>query len=400
MLQQVTGSRASKSLLWSYKRSFNGFVAKLTEDEKNQLARMEGVVSVFPRENKQLHTTRSWDFIGFPQDVNRAPLESDVIVGMLDTDLFSFKWSFRCGYLGSLDAIAEGVDIISISVGGSIKDYCKDSIAIGAFHSMKNGILTSNSDGNRGPRSGTISNLSPWSLSVAASIIDRRFLTQIVLGNNKTYEPDLTAPGVHILAAWSQGTTVTRDVGDTRVVPFNVLSGTSMVCPHATGAAVYVKSFHPTWSPTMIKSALMTTATPMSPTKNPDAEFANGSGHIDPLKAVDPGACSEATNATVWDLNYPSFALSAKQPSSISRSFNRTVTNVGAADSSYQANVVAPSGLVVKVNPSNLAFKAVGEKQSFVVTVDATIGLNALSGSLVWSDGVHKVTSPIVAFLF
>ncbi|MFS7910298.1 putative cucumisin [Helianthus anomalus] len=245
-------------------------------------------------------------------------------------------------------------------------------------------------------------------------------------------KPDLTAPGVDILAAWSEGTTVTGEEGDTRVVPFNIISGTSMSCPHAAGAAAYVKSFHPTWSPAAIKSALMTTAAPMSPTKNTDAEFAYGSGHIDPSKAVDPGlvydageqdfvsflcgqgysaanlkivtgdasACSASNNATVWDLNYPSFALSTNQSGSISRTFNRTVTNVGAPNSSYKVNVVAPSGMVVKVNPSSLTFKAVGEKQSFVVTVDYTTGSDALSGSLVWSDGVHNVTSPIVAFVF
>ncbi|KAL8241065.1 hypothetical protein R6Q59_014420 [Mikania micrantha] len=639
---------------------------------------MEGVVSVFPNRKKQLHTTRSWDFMGFPQDVKRAPLESDVIVGMLDTGIWpesdSFKddgfgpppakWKGSCdstnftcnnkligakhynteaseaeneevsardteghgthtastvagravnnaSLLGLAngtarggvpsariavykicyrgrgcsdadilaafdDAIADGVDIISLSVGGSYPlDYFEDSIAIGAFHSMKNGILTSNSAGNSGPSPGSISNLSPWSLSVAASSIDRKFLTQVLLGNNISYEgpaintfdgaihpivygasvpntkkgftsadsrycefdsldptlvqnkivvceeidgpanaissgasgvvidgdfgqedfafayplpttylsskdgnavlsyinstttpsasilksyepvdkaaptvvsfssrgpnritpdilkPDLTAPGVDILAAWSTGTTVTGDKGDTRVVPFNIISGTSMSCPHATGAAAYVKSFHPTWSPAAIKSALMTTAAPMSSTKNPDAEFAYGSGHIDPSKAVDPGlvydageqdfvsflcgqgynattlkmvsgdasACSVSTNATVWNLNYPSFALSAQQTGRLTRTFNRTVTNVGAVNSSYQANVVAPSGLVVKVNPSNLVFKSVGEKQSFVVSVDATIGSKALSGSLVWTDGVHNVTSPIFAFL-
>lgn len=87
------------------------------------------------------------------------------------------------------DAIADGVDIISLSVGGSFPfDYFEDTIAIGAFHSMKNNILTSNSAGNDGPTPGSITNLSPWSLSVAASSIDRKFLTQIVLGNNMTYE--------------------------------------------------------------------------------------------------------------------------------------------------------------------------------------------------------------------
>lgn len=62
-----------------------------------------------------------------------------------------------------------------------------------------------------------------------------------------------------ILAAWSEATTVTGYSGDKRVVKYNIDSGTSMACPHATGAAAYVKSFNPTWSPAAIKSALMTT---------------------------------------------------------------------------------------------------------------------------------------------
>ena len=56
---------------------------------------MEGVVSVFPSQTKKLHTTRSWDFMGFPQDVERAPLESDVIVGMLDTGVWPESDSFK-----------------------------------------------------------------------------------------------------------------------------------------------------------------------------------------------------------------------------------------------------------------------------------------------------------------
>ena len=72
-------------------------------------------------------------------------------------------------------------------------------------------------------------------------------------------QPDLSAPGVNILAAWSEASTVTGKEWDTRVVPYNIMSGTSMACPHASGAAAYVKSFHPTWSPSAIKSAIMTT---------------------------------------------------------------------------------------------------------------------------------------------
>lgn len=72
-------------------------------------------------------------------------------------------------------------------------------------------------------------------------------------------QPDISAPGVDILAAWSLLSSVTEVRGDKRKVPYNIISGTSMACPHATAAAAYVKSFHPTWSPAAIKSALMTT---------------------------------------------------------------------------------------------------------------------------------------------
>ena len=40
---------------------------------------------------------------------------------------------------------------------------------------------------------------------------------------------------------------------------FGIRSGTSMACPHVTGAMAFVKSIHPNWSYSMIKSALMTT---------------------------------------------------------------------------------------------------------------------------------------------
>jgi hypothetical protein len=105
---------------------------------------------------------------------------------------YKICWSDGCSDADILaafdDAIADGVDIISLSVGGWPMDYFEDSIAIGAFHSMKNGILTSNSAGNSGPDPESISNCSPWSLSVAASTMDRKFVTPVMLGNGAIYE--------------------------------------------------------------------------------------------------------------------------------------------------------------------------------------------------------------------
>ena len=53
------------------------------------------------------------------------------------------------------DAIADGVDIISLSLGYAwVQDYFEDAMAIGAFHAMKKGVLTSAAGGNDGPDRG------------------------------------------------------------------------------------------------------------------------------------------------------------------------------------------------------------------------------------------------------
>lgn len=92
------------------------------------------------------------------------------------------------------DAIADGVDILSISIGGpNDQNYFRDALSIGAFHAMKTGILTVTSAGNSGPKPGSLVNFSPWLVSVAASTIDRKFLAKVGLGDNRTFEVILTS---------------------------------------------------------------------------------------------------------------------------------------------------------------------------------------------------------------
>lgn len=84
------------------------------------------------------------------------------------------------------DAIADGVDIISVSLGGGLTvPYYEDPIAIGSYHAMKHGILTSASAGNDGPQPLVLSNYAPWILTVAANTIDRKFISKAVLGNGQ-----------------------------------------------------------------------------------------------------------------------------------------------------------------------------------------------------------------------
>ena len=85
-------------------------------------------------------------------------------------------------------AIHDGVDVLSVSLGGDPLDYFLDSIAIGSFHAVKNGIIVVCSAGNEGPNPGTVSNLAPWIITVAASTIDRDFPSYLMLGNNEQFK--------------------------------------------------------------------------------------------------------------------------------------------------------------------------------------------------------------------
>ncbi|XP_070676249.1 subtilisin-like protease [Malus domestica] len=71
-------------------------------------------------------------------------------------------------------------------------------------------------------------------------------------------KPDVIGPGVSILAAWPYN--VDNVTHPNPKALFNIISGTSMACPHLSGIAALLKSTHPDWSPAAIKSAIMTTA--------------------------------------------------------------------------------------------------------------------------------------------
>lgn len=86
------------------------------------------------------------------------------------------------------DAIADGVDVLSLSLGvpsSANTRFDKDVIAIGAFHAVERGIVVVCSAGNDGPDQATVVNAAPWIVTVGASTIDRDFESAVVLGGSK-----------------------------------------------------------------------------------------------------------------------------------------------------------------------------------------------------------------------
>ncbi|XAR66633.1 Tripeptidyl-peptidase II, partial [Bertholletia excelsa] len=241
-------------------------------------------------------------------------------------------------------------------------------------------------------------------------------------------KPDITAPGLNILAAWSGGSSPTKLAEDDRIVEYNILSGTSMSCPHVAAAAALLKAVHPDWSSAAIRSALMTTAgtknnmgEPISDVLGKEATpFSYGAGHFQPAKAADPGLVYDATYndyllflcntgantlepkfqcpksfPSASNLNYPSLAVSGLNGTVV---VQRTVTNVGYGNVTYNSTLKAPPGYHVKISPRSLYFKNLGEKKSFTITITPTNGATKDAfafGWYLWSDGNHYVRSPI-----
>ncbi|KAL5099189.1 hypothetical protein RYX36_003516 [Vicia faba] len=250
-------------------------------------------------------------------------------------------------------------------------------------------------------------------------------------------KPDLIAPGVNIIAAYSKNASPTTWDSDPRSVDFNILSGTSMSCPHVSGLAALIKSIHPDWSPAIIRSALMTTAYTTyknnqtlldSSTNKPATPFEFGAGHVDPVSALNPGlvydlttedylsflcalnyshidfeivarrkyTCDPKKQYSVTNLNYPSFAV-VFEGGNNEITHSRTLTNVGAAGT-YRVSVKLDIPSVkISVEPEVLSFKE-NEKKSYIVTFTTSTSKQNFTqsfGSLEWSDGRTVVRSPI-----
>ncbi|BAT76884.1 Subtilisin-like protease [Vigna angularis] len=279
---------------------------------------------------------------------------------------------------------------------------------------------------------GTVLNVRPSPVVAAFSSRGPNGVTAQIL------KPDIIGPGVNILAGWS-GAVGPSGSEDTRKTRFNIMSGTSMSCPHISGLAALLKAAHPDWSPSAIKSALMTTAYTHDNTESPlrdatgeealSTPWAYGAGHVNPQKALSPGLVYDASTqdyiaflcslnytldhlrlvvknpnvicstkfADPGDLNYPSFSV-VFGTNKVVR-YTRTLTNVGEAASVYDVEVSAPSSVEITVNPYRVSFTEVGDRQTYTVTFVSNRSVNDSAasefGSIMWSNEEHKVRSPV-----
>ncbi|KAL3539020.1 hypothetical protein ACH5RR_002386 [Cinchona calisaya] len=254
-------------------------------------------------------------------------------------------------------------------------------------------------------------------------------------------KPDIAAPGVNILAAWSPAaSTLPPDANGKQPAPlkFKMASGTSMACPHISAIVALLKAIHPTWSPAALKSALVTTASLTdeygqaavaegAPPKQADP-FDYGGGHVDANKAIDPGLVYDMTTKDyihfLCAMGYNDSAISllsgphtpCRKTSNFLANFNlpsisipelkkcikvsRTVTNVGPVESIYIVRIESPPGIDVAVDPPILSFTSSSTKKlKFKVKICPRLRVQGSYsfGNLFWEDGFHVVKIPLIA---
>ena len=111
-------------------------------------------------------------------------------------------------------------------------------------------------------------------------------------------KPDISAPGVQVFAAVPPASLLGGLAATTGEPNYYRLDGTSMASPHTAGAVTLIKQAHLDWSPDVLRTVLINTATNMRSQSGtpkadgPDADsiIAQGGGLIDVFHAVNAKA--------------------------------------------------------------------------------------------------------------
>jgi subtilisin family serine protease len=203
-------------------------------------------------------------------------------------------------------------------------------------------------------------------------------------------KPDISAPGVNIYAAFDDAS------GN-----YGLDSGTSMATPHITGSAALIRAVHPDWTPTEVKSALLSTATNATGTQEdgstPWTIDQVGHGRVDLTKAALAGLTLDETfdnylaadpqggSIDIKELNLPSVRDSACP--STGCTWTRTVTNKLTTTGNWDATFAGTIGDVdVTVSPSSFQL-APGASQVLTITATPATGTTAMAyGNITLSE--------------
>ncbi|MEV1158038.1 S8 family serine peptidase [Micromonospora chokoriensis] len=179
-------------------------------------------------------------------------------------------------------AVDQNADVINMSLGGTDTPDVDPLEAAVESLTAQTGALFVISSGNDGT-DGSVSSPSTADAALSVGAVDRDdaladFSSRGPRVGDGGLKPDLTAPGVDIVAARGEGTLLGDPVGDSYVT----ISGTSMAAPHVTGAVALIAQQHSGWAAAQLKATLMASAKP-----HPEqTSFQQGAGRVDVARAI------------------------------------------------------------------------------------------------------------------
>ncbi|GMP45277.1 hypothetical protein CsSME_00013854 [Camellia sinensis var. sinensis] len=354
------------------------------------------------------------------------------------------KGVYTSDILAAIDqAIADGIDVMSLSLGIDGIPLYEDPIAITTFAALEKGIFVSTSAGNEGPLLKSLCNGAPWVLTVAAGTIDRKFNANLGLDNGITvtgssfYLGNLTSLTL-IFMNMCDNFEELKKIGNKIVVceDKNNSLFEQVNNVNVTGGIFITKNTNLEF---FIQSKVLNRdirSIQDIGNGKPATPLAIEAGHVDPTKALDPRLVYDlktedyvnllcALNYTMkqihaitrsssyvcsnpsLDLNYPSFIAFFNANDSHSdlntvKEIQRTLTNVGERMTTYVSKLSPMEGLKVRVVPEKLVFTVRYEKQSYKLEIEGPRLMKEMVvyGSLSWvevGEGKHVVRSPIVA---
>ena len=222
-------------------------------------------------------------------------------------------------------------------------------------------------------------------------------------------KPDVTAPGVQVLAGWTpQADQTTADNGPPGNL-FAAIAGTSMSSPHSAGVSALVKASHPTWTPAMIKSALMTSSradcrqgrrrhsrrasSTWAPARS--ALTARSTRRWCSTRRTPNMVAAGSDTLHRTDLNIASIDATTM---SGSISTSRTAMNVSGKNQTLDVSITQPAGVTITVNDGRPIHVARDASVTFPVTIDApSVANGQYQGriNLVPRNGGNTVSIPV-----
>ncbi|PRX99410.1 S8 family serine peptidase [Allonocardiopsis opalescens] len=282
------------------------------------------------------------------------------------------------GIIAGMEWAAQRAEVVNMSLGSSEPSDGTDpmSLALDAL-TEEHGTLFVVAAGNSGPLSGTIGSPGAAARALTVGAVDgsdalAEFSSRGPLPGGGVPKPDLSAPGVDIVAARAAGTTMGEPVDEL----YTAASGTSMATPHVAGAAAVLAQRHPDWTPQQLTNALVGSADELAG----DA-FDTGSGRLDLGAAVAGGAVPGQ------DSVYAQLPEPREEP--FTQELSWTNTGDGELVLDLAAGLRARSGGAeagVSLEPAELVL-APGETGTATLTVDAAGLANGLYTGMVTATG-------------